>query len=241
MFEIFPAIDLNNGQAVRLHKGDINTATIYGNPYDFAQHFEKVGSKWLHMVDLDGAFSGSPKNFEIIKKIATHTKIKIQLGGGIRTEQAIQNYLELGVSRVILGSIALQDPDFAIKMAEKYPIAIGIDARDGMVAINGWQETKNITAKEFAALFKNTQVEAIICTDISRDGALSGINIPFSVEIAQQSNKFCIASGGFNNLQNLKDLQTQFASQNINGGVIIGKAFYEKQVDLKDVFDLIKS
>ncbi|MCE3037858.1 1-(5-phosphoribosyl)-5-[(5-phosphoribosylamino)methylideneamino]imidazole-4-carboxamide isomerase [Helicobacter anatolicus] len=239
MLEIFPAIDLNNGNAVRLHKGKIQSAITYGNPYEFAKYFEKIGAKWLHIVDLNGAFQGSPQNFEVIKKITTHTNIRVQIGGGVRTEEHIQAYLKLGVSRIILGSIALQDQNFAIKMSQKYPIAIGIDAKNGKVAIHGWQKTENILAKDFAASFKNTAVEAIICTDISRDGTLNGINIPFSIEIAKQSNKYCIASGGFNNIENLKLLQQEFAQHKINGGVIIGKAFYEKQIDLERVLQTI--
>ncbi|SQH71212.1 1-(5-phosphoribosyl)-5-[(5-phosphoribosylamino)methylideneamino]imidazole-4-carboxamide isomerase [Helicobacter mustelae] len=240
MFEIFPAIDLKDGHAVRLYKGAMQSATIYGDPYEFAKYFEKIGARWLHIVDLNGAFCGSPQNFEVIKKIATQTRIKIQIGGGVRNEESIKAYLNLGVSRIILGSIALQDPDFSIQMAERYPIAIGIDAKEGKVAIHGWEEVQNISATEFAKKFSHSKVEAVICTDISRDGALSGINIPFSMEIARASGKYCIASGGFSAKKDLQMLKECFLRENLQGGVIIGKAFYEKQIDLEGLLQEIQ-
>lgn len=236
MFNIFPAIDLKDGMAVRLYKGDMAQSTIYGNPLDFAKKFQEYGARWIHIVDLNGACSGSPKNFEIIKQITKTTQINIQIGGGIRNEDSIKKYLDLGVSRIILGSIATQDFDFTQKMAEKYPIVIGIDAKDHQVAINGWKEVQNINAFEFASKFANTAIEAIICTDISRDGALSGINIDFSIKMAQASKKPCIASGGFKDLNNLIELKESFKSHHIEGGVIVGKAFYENKINLTELF-----
>ena len=237
MFEIFPAIDLKDGQAVRLYKGDMQSAKIYGNPLDFAINFKKIGAKWLHLVDLNGAVQGSPKNFEIIKTIIKTTDIKIQIGGGIRTQDHIKQYFDLGVSRVILGSIALQDLNFTLKMAEKYPIAIGIDAKNEKVAIHGWKEVQNINAINFASQFKDSCIQAIICTDISKDGTLDGINLDFTIKIAKASGIDCIASGGIGSEEHLKNLQTSFTQHKIKGGVIIGKAFYEKKIDLEPFFN----
>lgn len=236
MFEIFPAIDLKDGMAVRLYQGDMQQAKVYGNPLDFAHYFQECGAKWIHIVDLNGAFVGNLANFKIIEKITKSTKMKIQIGGGIRTEDNIQKYLDIGVSRVILGSVAVKDFDLTQKMAEKYPIVIGIDAKNNKVAIHGWKDTQDIDAFDFAKKFKSTSIEAILCTDISRDGALSGINIDFSIKIAQASQKFCIASGGFKDTQNLLELKSAFNNNNIKGGVIIGKAFYENKINLRELF-----
>ncbi len=203
---------------------------IYGEPADFAARFEKMGAEWLHIVDLDGAFAGSPQNLAQIKKIREFCNLKIELGGGIRDESTIKKYLDLGINRVILGSIALQNPDFALNLAQNYPIIIGIDARDGMVSINGWAEKCKICALDFAKKFRNSGVCAIICTDISRDGMLSGVNVDFSAQIAAVSGIPTIASGGFESEAEIDIL----AQKNVSG-VIVGKAFYEGKVDLAKV------
>jgi phosphoribosylformimino-5-aminoimidazole carboxamide ribotide isomerase len=232
--EILPAIDLKDGKAVRLTKGLMNTAKIYSDtPFEVAKHFESVGSKWVHIVDLNGAFAGEPKNIEQIKQIRENTKLKLELGGGIRNEDTIKRYLDIGIDRIILGSVATSNLQFALDMASKYPIAIGIDAKDSMVATHGWAKSSSLLASDFAKEFKGSKVEAIICTDISKDGTLSGINIGFTENIAQSSGILTIASGG---LKDINDIKKAKNSAYI-GGVIIGKAFYENNLNLRDILN----
>ena len=233
---ILPAIDLKDGKAVRLTKGLMDTAKIYSDePWQVAKRFEELGSEWLHLVDLNGAFAGEPKNLEQIKKIIKNTDLKVEIGGGIRDEDTIKMYLDLGVSRVILGSIALKDPQFVKEMAKKYPVAVGIDAKDGYVAVEGWAEVSQMKATDLAKEFANVGVEAIIATDISKDGTLSGVNIEFIKSIADASGLNVIASGGVRDINDIKLL-----INNKIYGTIIGKAFYESTIDLKEVFNLIK-
>ncbi|PAF46917.1 1-(5-phosphoribosyl)-5-[(5-phosphoribosylamino)methylideneamino]imidazole-4-carboxamide isomerase [Helicobacter sp. 12S02634-8] len=232
MLQIFPAIDLKDGKAVRLYKGEMASAKIYGSAQDFAKKFEDFGAEWVHIVDLDGAFCGKPSNLSVIEEIKKSCKIKIQLGGGIRDEATIQTYVEMGIDRLVLGSVAMRDPDFTQAMAQKYPIAVGIDARDGKVATEGWVHTGEVSAVSLAEEFSHTAIQALICTDISRDGALSGINIDFTLQIAQASQCFCIASGGFRDEGDLARLKERFEEAHIRGGVIIGRAYYEGKIDL---------
>jgi phosphoribosylformimino-5-aminoimidazole carboxamide ribotide isomerase len=236
--ELFPAIDLKDGMAVRLTKGLMDTAKIYSNePWQLAKRFEEMGATWLHIVDLNGAFAGEPKNLEQIKKIRQNCNLKLELGGGIRDEKTIKNYLELGIDRVILGSIAVTDPDFVKEMAKKYPIVVGIDAIDGFVAVEGWAETSTMRAADLAKKFANAGVEAIICTDVGRDGTLSGVNVNFTKEIAEASGINTIASGG------VKDFSDLIMLKNTNKifGSIIGKAFYEGTLDLEKAFKDIRN
>ena len=234
---ILPAIDLKDGKAVRLTKGLMESAKIYSDePWQVAKRFEEMGSEWLHLVDLNGAFAGEPKNLEQIKKIRDNTDIKIELGGGIRDEDTIKRYVDLGIERLILGSIALKKPDFVKEMAKKYPIAVGIDAIDGYVAVEGWADKSKIKAVELAKEFANAGVQAIICTDVGRDGTLSGVNVDFTVDIAKSSKIDTIASGGVRDLADIKKLN----QTNLVAGVIVGKAFYEGTLDLKDAFDYVK-
>jgi len=233
---ILPAIDLKDGKAVRLTKGLMDTAKIYSDePYEVAKKFEELGSEWLHLVDLNGAFAGEPKNLEQIKKILENTDLKVEIGGGIRDEETIKMYINLGVSRVILGSIAVKKPEFVKEMAKKYPIAVGIDAKDGYVAVEGWAEVSKMKATTLAKEFANAGVEAIIATDISKDGTLSGVNVDFVKEIQDISGINVIASGGVRDINDIKLL-----IKNKIYGTIIGKAFYEGTIDLKEVFKLIK-
>jgi len=233
---ILPAIDLKDGKAVRLTKGLMNSAKIYSDePWQVAKKFEELGSKWLHVVDLNGAFAGEPANLEQIKKIRKNTNLKMELGGGIRDEETIKMYLDLGVDRLILGSIAVKNPEFVIEMAAKYPIAVGIDAKNGYVAVEGWAEVSKMKATDLAKEFANAGVEAIIATDISKDGTLSGVNVEFIKEIKEASNLPVIASGGVKDINDIKLL-----IKNKIYGTIIGKAFYEGTIDLKEVFKLIK-
>ena len=227
---IFPAIDLKDGKAVRLTKGLMDSAKIYSDePWELVKEFENMKAKWVHLVDLNGAFAGKPKNFEQIKKIRDNCSVKLQLGGGIRDEDSIKRVLDIGIDRIILGSIAVKDPDFVCKMAEKYPIAVGIDAVDGMVAVEGWGDVSHIKATALAKRFKDSSVEAIICTDIGQDGTLSGVNIDFTLEMARASGKNIIASGGVKDDADVKQLY----KTGMVYGVIVGKAFYEGKIDLK--------
>jgi phosphoribosylformimino-5-aminoimidazole carboxamide ribotide isomerase len=228
---IFPAFDLKDGQAVRLTKGLMDSAKVYSNePYELAKRFEEMGAEWLHIVDLNGAFAGEPKNIEQIEKIRKNTNLKIQLGGGIRDEETIKKYLDLGINRLILGSIAAKNPKKVIELADSYPIAVGIDAKDGYVAIDGWDKTEGIKAQELAKIYENSKIECIIATDISKDGTLSGLNIDFILEIQNASKKPVIASGGVASEEDIKKVK-----QNDIYGVIIGKAFYEGKIDLEKI------
>jgi phosphoribosylformimino-5-aminoimidazole carboxamide ribotide isomerase len=228
---IFPAIDLKDGQAVRLTKGVMNSAKVYSNePYELAKRFEEMGAEWLHIVDLNGAFAGEPKNIEQIEKIRKNTNLKIQLGGGIRDEDTIKKYLDLGINRLILGSIAAKNPQKVIKFADKYPIAVGIDAKEGFVAVDGWGKTEKIKANKLAKIYENSKIECIITTDISKDGTLSGLNIDFILDIQDVSKKPVIASGGVASEEDIKKVK-----ENNIYGVIIGKAFYEAKLNLQKI------
>ena len=231
--EIFPAIDLKEGKAVRLSKGEMSSAKIYSDePQNLAKEFEDAGAKWLHVVDLDGAFAGEAVNFKTIEKIVKSTNLRVQVGGGIRDEARIKAYLKLGVNRVILGSVALKDPDFVKKMAKIYPVVVGIDAKDGCVAVQGWADVSEVKASDLAAMFAGAGVQAIICTDISKDGMLGGVNVEFTREIARASGVETIASGGVSSLEDILALKNTGEV----GGVIVGKAYYEGRIDLKAAF-----
>ena len=235
--EILPAIDLKNGFAVRLKKGEMNSAKIYSDkPWELAEKFADLGAKWLHIVDLDGAFAGEAKNAKTIEKIVKSTNLKIEVGGGIRDEERIKFYKNSGVTRFILGSAALKNPEFVKQMAKKYKIAVGIDAKNGFVATEGWAEVSNIKACELAKIYADAGVEAIICTDISKDGMLSGVNVKFSEEIAKSSGIKTIASGGVKDLSDIKVLKQSGKIY----GVIVGKAYYEGSIDLKEAFLITK-
>ena len=236
--DIYPAIDLKDSQVVRLQKGIMDSAKIYNsNPLEVAKEFEQFGAKWIHIVDLNGAFKGSPQNKAQIEEIVKNTKLKVQIGGGIRDEDCIKEYINLGVNRVILGSIATKDPKFVKDMATKYNVALGIDAKNGLVAIDGWAKTSNIQAIEFAKSFEGSKISSIICTDIAKDGMLEGVNIDFTQNIKQASNIYTIASGG---VKDIDDIKKAKESEFIDG-IIIGKAFYEGKINLKEVFKIANS
>jgi phosphoribosylformimino-5-aminoimidazole carboxamide ribotide isomerase len=227
---IFPAIDLKDGKAVRLTKGLMESAKIYSDePWELVKTFEEMGAEWVHLVDLNGAFAGEPKNLEQIAKIRQNCNVKLELGGGIRDEATIRRYLELGIDRVILGSIAVKDPEFVKAMAAKYPVVVGIDAVDGYVAVEGWGEVSEMKAADLARAFADAGVEAIICTDVGRDGMLSGVNVDFTLEIARASGIATIASGG---VKDESDIEALKATGEI-AGVIVGKAYYEGTIDLQ--------
>jgi phosphoribosylformimino-5-aminoimidazole carboxamide ribotide isomerase len=195
---LFPAIDLKDGKAVRLYKGEMSSAKVYSeNPVDIAKKFEDMGATWLHMVDLNGAFKGTPQNLKAIEDIRKNTSLKIQLGGGIRDEETIKKYLDLGINRLILGSIAAKNPEYVISLAKKYPIAVGIDAKDGYVAVSGWEKRENIKAIDLAKKFENSDIECIIATDISKDGTLQGLNLDFVLSIQDASKKMLLQAVGW--------------------------------------------
>ncbi|MBQ8609742.1 MAG: 1-(5-phosphoribosyl)-5-[Campylobacter sp.] len=231
--EKYMAIDLKEGKAVRLSKGLMDSAKIYSNePWELAKRFSDAGAKWLHIVDLDGAFAGDAVNLKTIEKIVNATNLNIQIGGGVRNEERIKSYLNSGVSRLILGSVALKNPEFVKEMAKKYRIVVGIDAKDGFVAVEGWAEVSQIRATDLAKLYADAGVEAIIATDISKDGMLCGLNLEFTSSIAQASGIDTIASGG---VASLADLEAASKAKGISG-VIIGKAYYEGKIELSDIF-----
>lgn len=233
---IFPAIDLKNGQCVRLFKGDMSQATIFNNsPAMQAREFENQGFKYLHLVDLDGAIEGRAVNESAVCDILQNIKIPVQLGGGIRSLQAIEKWLELGISRVILGTIAAKNPELVKEACKKFPdkILVGIDAKAGKVAIEGWVETSEITALELAKKFEDCGVSSIIYTDISRDGALTGPDLQGTKNLAQNLKIPIIASGGMSSIQDLRDVEAleKFGVS----GVIIGRALYEKKIQIQDL------
>lgn len=233
---LYPAIDLKDGKAVRLTKGLMNSAKIYSDePWILVKKFEEMGAEWVHIVDLNGAFAGEPKNLEQIIKIRQNCNVKLELGGGIRDEATIKKMLEIGIDRIILGSIAVKDPQFVRDMASKYPIAVGIDAIDGYVAVEGWGEVSTMRATDLAKEFANAGVEAIICTDVGKDGTLSGVNVAFTLEIARASGVSTIASGG---VKDESDILALIETKEVDG-VIIGKAYYEGTLDLEKMFKLL--
>ena len=236
--DILPAIDLKDGVAVRLIKGLMESAKIYSNePWELAKKFEQMGSKWLHLVDLNGAFAGTPKNLEQIEKIRQNCNLKLEIGGGIRDEETIKKYIDLGVDRVILGSIALRNPNFVKSVAKRYRVVVGIDAIDGYVAVEGWAEKSTMLATDLAREFADAGVEAIICTDVGKDGTLSGVNVDFTLEIARASGIDTIASGGVKDMQ---DIEALLATKEVSG-VIVGKAYYEGTLELQKAFELVKT
>ena len=234
--KIFPAIDLYQGQAVRLYKGDYEQMKVYSNePWIFAQKFAQSGAKYLHLVDLEGAKDGNTANLETIAKIVQASGLFCELGGGIRSMEIIDKYLSLGVDRVILGTKAVEDPLFAKEAAAKYgeKIAVGIDIKDDKVAIKGWKETAVYTTDEFFALMCDYGVKYAICTDISKDGAMKGTNVELYRRLKEKYLINLTASGGVSTLADIRQLN----EINIYGA-IIGKAYYEGKIDLKEAVKL---
>ncbi len=233
---IFPAIDLYDGKAVRLFKGDYNNMTIYSeNPLEIAQDFEAQGAKHLHMVDLEGAKTGETPNLATIEKIIKNTSLFTELGGGIRTMETVDKYIEIGVDRIILGTAAVEDEDFVKRATDKYgnKIAVGVDIRDGFVAIKGWTQLSEFTCFDFCEKMQKLGVETLICTDISKDGAMQGTNIELYRELSERFNIQIIASGGVSSIDDVKRL----AAMNIYGA-IVGKAYYTKAISLKEAIEV---
>ena len=236
----FPAIDLKDGQCVRLFQGDMDQVTVFGDdPADQAKGFADAGAKWLHVVDLNGAFSGRPVNEDAVSGILDRIDIPVQLGGGIRDMQTIDFWLDRGVRRVILGTVAVRDPDLVKQACKRHPdrVVVGIDARDGMVAVEGWTELSEITGLELAKEFEDCGVAAIIYTDIARDGAMDGPNIEATVGLANAVSVPVIASGGVSSLEDLEALKA--AGTGLLEGVISGRALYDGRIDLAAAVGLL--
>ncbi|MCM1365094.1 MAG: 1-(5-phosphoribosyl)-5-[(5-phosphoribosylamino)methylideneamino]imidazole-4-carboxamide isomerase [Faecalibacterium sp.] len=235
---IFPAIDLFDGKAVRLFKGDYNQMTVYNeNPLAQAKEFEQKGAKFLHMVDLEGAKSGDTPNLETIRLICENTDLFIELGGGIRNMETVEKYLSIGVDRVILGTAAVTDEKFLTEAAEKYKekVAVGVDIRDGYVSIKGWTEQSQYTLEEFCQKLQNLGIKTVICTDISKDGAMKGANLELYKELSQKFSMDFVASGGVSSFDDVQAL----AQMNIYGA-IIGKAYYIGAIDLEKAIEVAK-
>ena len=229
---IIPAIDLIGGQAVRLIKGDYNRVTVYSNtPSEVAKTFEAEGAEFLHVVDLDGAKEGSTANFDTISDIVSKTSLSVEVGGGIRSLDTVKKYIDIGVKRVIIGTAAVTDPEFLREAVRLYPdnIAVGIDVKDGMVAIKGWLEVSSLSCFDFCRSVQDIGVKTIICTDISKDGMMSGTNLELYRKLADMLDMNIIASGGVSSLEDVKCL----ARMNIYGA-ILGKALYTGAVKLSE-------
>ncbi|HSG35192.1 MAG TPA: 1-(5-phosphoribosyl)-5-[(5-phosphoribosylamino)methylideneamino]imidazole-4-carboxamide isomerase [Sphingomonadaceae bacterium] len=230
---VFPAIDLKEGQVVRLTEGDMGRATIYGdNPAEQATIFAEAGAEHLHVVDLDGAFAGESRNREAVEAIVAAFPGHVQLGGGIRTPAAVEGWFELGVSRVVIGSAALKDPDFVKEMARTWEngIVVAVDAKGGMVATEGWADVSDVPVADMARRFEDAGVASLLFTDIGRDGLLKGCNIGATVDLARQTDLPVIASGGVKGLDDIRMLAIH-ADEGIEG-VITGRALYEGRLDL---------
>lgn len=235
---IFPAIDLYDKKAVRLYKGDYNNMTVYSNnPLSIARDFENEGAHFIHIVDLEGAKDGTTPNIDIITDIAQNTNLFVEVGGGIRSLEVIEKYISSGVDRVILGTSAVTDEEFLKKAVIKYndKIAVGIDIKDGFVAIKGWTEKSQYTLNVFIEKMISLGVTTFICTDISKDGAMQGTNLELYKDLSLKYNANIIASGGVSSIDDIKKLS------NLNiYGAIIGKAYYIKAISLKEAIEVAK-
>ncbi len=239
---LFPAIDLKNGEAVRLQQGDMSRATVFNkDPAAQARAFEAMGFEWLHLVDLDGAFAGKPVNAKAVASILKSVKMPVQLGGGIRNLATVEGWLSAGVKRVVIGTAAVRDPEFVKIAAKKYPgqVAVGIDARHGKVAVSGWAEDTAFEVSEIAKLFEDCGVAAIIYTDVERDGMLQGLNLDSTIALAESVSIPVIASGGLASLDDIRKLVEPRASR--LAGAIAGRALYDGRLDAKAALELIKS
>ena len=236
----FPAIDLKDGNCVRLYQGDMDQATVFSDdPAAQARKFQDAGCEWVHLVDLNGAFEGKPVNGAAVNGILDALDIPVQLGGGIRNMATIDDWLARGVRRVILGTVALTDPDLVRAACKAHPgrVAVGIDARDGLVAVEGWAEVSEMTALDLARRFEDAGVAAIIFTDIGRDGVMQGPNLEATIELARAVSIPVIASGGVSSMADLEALKAQGAG--LLEGVISGRAVYDGKIGLKEAVELL--
>jgi phosphoribosylformimino-5-aminoimidazole carboxamide ribotide isomerase len=239
---LFPAIDLKEGLAVRLEQGDMARATIFHrDPAAQARAFEQQGFEYLHIVDLDGAFAGMPMNAAAVDRILETVGIPVQLGGGVRDTATVENWLEKGIDRIIIGTAAVRDPPFVKQAARDYPgrIAVGLDARDGKVAVEGWAETSELSVLDIARRFEDVGVSAIVYTDIARDGMLQGLNLDATVALAEAIRIPIIASGGLASIEDIKELISPRAGK--LAGAIAGRALYDGRLDAAEALKLIRS
>ena len=235
---IFPAIDLYDKKAVRLLKGDYAQMTVYSdNPIEIARDFEKCGAKYIHMVDLEGAKDGTTPNLDIVADIAQNTSLFVEIGGGIRSMDTLDAYFGAGVERAILGTAAINDGEFLKSALQKYgkKIAVGADVKDGRIAIKGWLETAPVTLDEFLDSMQKLGVDTVICTDISKDGAMSGTNLEMYKALSEKYSMNITASGGVSTLDDIRALR----EMNLYGA-IIGKAYYTGAIDLKEAIEVAK-
>jgi len=235
---IWPAIDLYGGKAVRLLRGDYNQMTVYSDdPVSVAKDFERCGAKHIHMVDLEGAKTGGTPNLQIVRAVAQQTGLFIEIGGGIRSETAVEAYLGAGAGRVILGTAAVTDPDFLSRMVSRWGerIAVSVDLKDGMAAIRGWTEKSALTCDALMERLQTAGVKTVICTDISRDGAMQGTNVALYMELGSRYPMDFIASGGVSSMEDIRALRAGNVS-----GAIIGKAYYTGAIDLKEAIEVAK-
>jgi len=235
--KIFPAIDISDGKVVRLTKGDYNSVKVYAeSPLDAIKEFKEKGAKYLHVVDLDGAKYGSLVNLDIIEKLAETDDIFIEVGGGIRDEEKIKAYIDAGVGRVILGTVAVRDFDFTEKMIKKYGerIAVGVDAKDGFVAVSGWLEKTAVSSIEFCEKLAAAGLKTVIYTDISKDGMLSGCNLDIYRELCKIKGLNIVASGGVCTVEEIRELSEMGCD-----GAIIGKAIYEGKISLEEALSAV--
>lgn len=239
---LFPAIDLKNGECVRLEQGDMARATVFNlDPAAQAKTFETQGFEYLHVVDLDGAFAGKPMNAQAVEAMLKVVKFPVQLGGGIRDLATIEAWLSKGIRRVIIGTAAVRDPALVKEAAKKFPgrVAVGLDARDGKVAVEGWAETSTVTALDIAQRFEDAGVAAIIFTDIARDGLLKGLNLDATIALADAISIPVIASGGFASIADVKALLEPRARK--LEGAISGRALYDGRLDPAEALTLIRN
>ena len=239
---LFPAIDLKEGRCVRLIQGDMAQATVFSDhPADQAASFEEHGFEWLHIVDLDGAFAGKPVNAEAVRAIVKRISLPIQLGGGIRDIRTVEGWLEAGIRRVIIGTAAVKDPSFVREAARRFPdrVAVGIDARDGRVAVDGWASLSEMSAEELGLRFQDAGVAAIIYTDIARDGLLKGLNIESTLALANALNIPVIASGGLASIDDIARLTQPDCA--VLEGAISGRALYDGRLDPAEALAMIRS
>lgn len=236
--KIFPAIDLYEGKAVRLYKGDYAQMTVYSdNPVEIAMDFKAQGAEWIHLVDLEGARDGDTPNLETVRRIVKESGLKAEVGGGIRSIEVIEKYLSAGVSRVILGTAAVTDPEFLNEAVARFGerIAVGVDIKDGCVAIKGWRETSALEAFEFCRKLEELGVKTVICTDISKDGAMQGTNHALYDAMRRELGMQIIASGGVTDITDIERLAAMHLY-----GAIIGKAYYTKAISIKEAIEVAK-
>lgn len=239
---LFPAIDLKDGTCVRLVKGEMDQATVYNtDPGDQAVQFEAMGFSYLHVVDLNGAFAGSSQNADAVDQILSRVKMPVQLGGGIRDHATIDAWLDKGIARVILGTIAVRNPDLVREAARRHPgkIVVGIDAREGKVAVEGWAETSDMLAVDLAKAFEDAGVAAIVYTDIDRDGVLTGINWEATIALAQAVSIPVIASGGLASLEDITRMTQPDAA--LLEGAISGRALYDGRIDPAQALKILET